>query len=292
MPCALVQRTRGGQVYSTCCPLLLCSRLYLPEDILVRSGGTLTNLKHQVIFFLFCFLLFALLILSTQLSARTTIGLEAPQGQPSATATVGEVCRERLISHGHGLASPQMQPSTADLSLFLLRAKGYRGTSGCCSEGDTCGKISIGEMPMGGRSISDLPSRSAMETSVTSGPCTNVRQSLILMSHQHCLQGTPWPSMSHPGLAWGFHTARAHPLLQGLPQPSDATRMVSFGNIPVSSSHPACGQGTEGFGANPLLKFLTVGWFFLLPSPSKMQVQLSPGQSGASARDPRKSGVC
>lgn len=114
---------------------------------------------------------------------------------------------------------------------------------------------------MGARSISDLLSCSAMEMSVASGPCTNVRQTLILiMSHQDCLQGMPWPSMSHPGLAWGFPAARAHPWLQALPQPSDNSRMMSsFGNILVSSSHPACGQGTEGFGANLSLKFLTAG---------------------------------
>lgn len=71
------------------------------------------------------------------------------------------------------------------------------------------GRSLLGEMPMGGQSIGDLPT-CAMEMSVASGPCTNVRQTLILiMSNQHCLQGTLRTSMPHPGLAWGFPAARA-----------------------------------------------------------------------------------
>lgn len=48
--------------------------------------------------------------------------------------TTGEECRGRLASPTRGFATPNRMPAT-DISTFLLNAKDYRGTSGCCFDG-------------------------------------------------------------------------------------------------------------------------------------------------------------
>lgn len=83
--------------------------------------------------------------------------------------------------------------------------------------------------------------------------------------------------MVNPGLSCGFPAAKAHPLLQALPQPSDTTRMVSsFRNTLVPFSQPACGHSTEE--TNPSLNFESVVISFTPPAKCRCSSHLEKAE--------------
>lgn len=82
--------------------------------------------------------------------------------------------------------------------------------------------------------------------------------------------------MVNPGLSWGFPAAKAHPLLQALPQPSDTTRMVSSFRNTLPSSQPACGHSTEE--TNPSPKFESVVISFTPPAKCRCSSHLEKAE--------------